>query len=542
MIPLMKKVYTIAKTQFLDPKDDDISEILSLVQDIHTENLGITDFNKGTLFLNDDEDEDSVYSFSIPNKGVPRQKLISLISKLFRGVSRWHSPRTMYNAAPPSLQTTIAVKFLTALYNPNLALHTASGKSLNTEQKVIKAIARYIGWDINIAGGIFTWGGKATTMYAIKLGLNRCSPKSATQGAKEDIVVISTDAGHPSHISNAEWLGIGSTNVIRLDTDDQMKINLEQLELTLRSCISKGKKIAAIVVSGGTTNDMIVDPIDRVVKLRDLLVQELSLEYSPLVHVDAVVGFPWIFFKDYDFKKNRMEISTHALNRIKKVFNDLKHIHRADSFGIDFHKMGFCPYVSSVFMLKDSRTFSEKRKDLFNWPFFYSMENSRSADGPNTAFIALNTLGIEGFQTIIAHLTEVAVHLSELLDASDDFELINTTSQGTASLFLPNVPKNIRFANTETEVKIRNEYASVFIKRLGSLGNPYYIDKIPSDATGSQKIPFTSLKTYTISPHSTKQNNLDFIRFLENLKKNIDVDFDFSCKQNNQNEEDHPLK
>jgi L-2,4-diaminobutyrate decarboxylase len=538
----MKKIRTLIETSFLHPKDDDIGDILSLIQDIHSKNLDITDFNKGTLAMSSDENENSVYSFSIPDEGVPKQKLKSLISKLFQGTPRWHSPRTIYNAAPPPLQTTIAVKFLTALYNPNLALHTASGKSLNTEQKVIKAIAKYVGWDEFIAGGIFTWGGKATTMYAIKLGLSRCSPNSSKHGVKDDVVVISTDAGHPSHISDAEWLGIGSSNVIRLGADENMKIDLALLEKTMRSSIVEGKKIAAIIISGGTTNDMIVDPINLVTKLRNSLVEEFSLEYSPLIHVDAVVGFPWLFFKNYNFIKNDMGISEKALNRIKKVLGDLKYIDQADSFGIDFHKMGFCPYISSLFMLKDARTFSEKRKDIFNFPFFYSMENSRPADGPNTAYVALNTLGVQGFQRIIAHLTEMAVDLSELLDKSEEFELINTICQGTASLFLPRVPKGVHFEDRDSEIKVRNEYASTFIERLNKMGNPYYIDKIPSNATGSQQVPFTSLKTFTISPFSTKENNKEFIIFLKKLKQEIDVDFNFHDKKIILQEEKHPLK
>lgn len=96
---------------FLHPKDDDITNILSIVKDVHDNNLNITDFNKGTLDISDDQDEHSVYSFSIPKEGVSNQKIKSLISNLFQGIPRWHSPRTIYNVAPPPLQTTIATKF-----------------------------------------------------------------------------------------------------------------------------------------------------------------------------------------------------------------------------------------------------------------------------------------------------------------------------------------------------------------------------------------------------------------------------------------------
>ena len=42
---------------------------------------------------------------------------------------------------------------------------------------------------------------------------------------------------------------------------------------------------------------MTVDPIKEVVKLRDKLVGQLGMNYKPHVHVDSVVGFPWIFLK-----------------------------------------------------------------------------------------------------------------------------------------------------------------------------------------------------------------------------------------------------
>ena len=66
----MKKIKILIEKHFLNPRNDDISDILSLVQDAHTENLNITDFNKSTLAISDDENKNSVYGFSIPNEGV----------------------------------------------------------------------------------------------------------------------------------------------------------------------------------------------------------------------------------------------------------------------------------------------------------------------------------------------------------------------------------------------------------------------------------------------------------------------------------------
>lgn len=538
----MKKIPKKIKDYFYNPESDSISKILSEAGAVHAEIIKMTSLEKGTLKIIDTDDIKAIYDFKIPLTGLSKNKLTTTISGLFQGVARWHSPHTMYNAAPPPLLPTVVTKIITSLYNPNLALHTASGKSLVTEQKVIKSIADYIGWNSEKSGGIFTWGGKATTMYAIKIGLKNCSPNSDVHGVKDDVVVFSTDAGHPSHISDAEWLGIGSANVIRLKTDKNTRVDLREMEKAIREAVNEEKKIATIIVSGGTTNDMAVDPISKIVKLRDRLVAELKLNYVPHIHVDTVVAFPWIFFKDYNFSENSLEVTEGASKRISKIVEDLKHLYKADSFGFDFHKMGFCPYVSSIFMVKNGKTLSSKTENAFNWPFFYSMENSRSADGPNSAYVALNTLGVEGFQILIAHLTETALHLNGLLEQSPDFDVINKIGLGTATLFIPCVPKKVTFENFENEVKVRNEYSMAFINKLTELGNPFYIDKIPSNSTGAAPFPFTSLKTYIMSPYSTKQNNIEFMSFLSQLKREIDQNFNFYPKYSNASEEAHPLR
>lgn len=539
MVKLPKKI----KDLFYNPKTDSILSLVQNIEETHAQILINTDLLKGTLPTDMESDESAIQSFKIPNKGLSKESFAPLISGLFQGVPRWHSSRTMYNVAPSPILPTVTTKAFTSLYNPNLALDTACGKSLLTEQKVIKAIAEYIGWDWQNAGGTFTWGGKATIMYGIKLGLKNCSPNSSVQGVKEDVVVLSTASGHPSHISDAEWLGIGTTNVIRLKTDRDTRVDLSEMRRVFEEKTKEGKKIAAIIVSGGTTNNMVVDPIEEVVELRDRLVRELGLEYTPHIHVDAVVAFPWIFFKDYDFKLNILNIDTEASERISKIIKDLRYLHRADSFGIDFHKMGFCPYISSVFMVKD-RTLLSGQNDLRNWPFIYTIENSRPCDGPNSAYIALNALGVTGFQMLIAHLTEVAVHLQRQIEETGDFDVINKTGLGTSVMFLPRLPKGVSSANLAEEAMIRNSYTASFIEKISKLGNTYYIDKIPGNSTGANAYPLTSLKAYIMSPYSSKESNLEFVSFMVKLKNEIDLKFNFTNKnlESTDKEFAHPLK
>jgi len=523
MIQLPKSI----KELFYNPEDDSISLLVKCIKESHDNILKMTDMSKCVLSSGKDNKDLDYLNFKIPNQGIPNDNFGLMISELFDGVCRWHFPNTMYNVVPLPVIPAVAAKTLTSLYNPNLCLDTASGNVLFVEQSVVGAIAEYIGWDREQAGGTFTWGGKATIMYGIKLGLKNCCPGSSKTGVKDDVVVFSTSSGHPAHTSDADWLGIGTANVLRIKVAKDSRVDLGEMEKSIREKVGEGKKIAAIIISGGNTNSMIVDSIERVADLRDRLARELNLDYVPHLHVDAVVSFPWIFFKDYDFIKNPLNVDSEALRRISEIIMYLKGLYRADSFGIDFHKMGFCPYMSCVFMVKNKKSLYGNR-DVLRWPFFYTIENSRPGDGPNSAYIVLKVLGVTGFQMLIAYLTEMAVHLQNKIEESGEFEIISSDSLGTSVMFIPRLPKGVEMSGSADEAIIRNNYTSKFAKRLADLGYPYYIDQIPDNSSGGCPFPLTSLKAYIVSPFSTIESNLKFVNYLIDSKKEIDLSFDFT--------------
>lgn len=523
MIKLPKEINKL----FYNPKDDSIFSLIDYIRRIHKNILKMTNVSKCVISSEKKEENLDFFNFKISSQGVTGDDIIFSISELFDGICRWNSPNTMYNVVPSPIIPAVAAKTLTSLYNPNLCLDTASGKGILVEQSVIRAIAEYIGWEKEQAGGTFTFGGKATIMYGIKLGLKNCCPNSPETGVKEDVVILSTSTGHPAHTSDADWLGIGTNNVIRIKVSENFRVDLFDMEKTIRNTINKGKKIAAIIISGGNTNNMVVDSIGEVADLRDKLVEELGLDYVPHLHVDAVVSFPWIFFKDYDFLKNPLSIEDEALKRILEIIKYLKNLYRADSFGADFHKMGFSPYMSWVFMVKNKLSLYENH-NASRWPFFYTIENSRPGDGPYSAYISLKALGTNGFRMLIAHLTEVAIHLQNIISKSGEFEVIGADGLGTSIMFIPRLPSNVKIEEDADLPIIRNNYTAYFVKKLKELGNPYYIDQMPNNCSGSYLFPLTSLKAYITSPFSTIESNTGFLNFLINLKREIDTKFDFT--------------
>ena len=304
-----------------------------------------------------------------------------------------------------------------------------------------------VGWNVSKARGIFTFGGKGTNLYAIKIGIKKAIPNVIEDGINsEKIVVFSNEKGHPCHKEVCDWLGLGKKSCKRLPVDKNGQLDVETLEKELRMCLKEKKKIGGIILNGGTTNEIIIDPIKKVVDLRDKLVKEYNLDYIPHIHVDAVIGWAWLFFKYYNFEKNSLNMNREELKKIYSMKEKISQIKYADSFGADFHKTGFCPYISSIFMAKNFNDITglgnktDKGIDNIRFgeysPFEYTLELTRSSIGPVSAYVAFETFGIEGFQKLIYNIFSNSEFIRYYLNSKTNFEVINMETEGIATLFI----------------------------------------------------------------------------------------------------------
>ncbi|NIO39553.1 MAG: aspartate aminotransferase family protein, partial [Burkholderiales bacterium] len=84
-------------------------------------------------------------------------------------------------------------------------------------------------------------------------------------------------------------LGLGERCLLEIPThlDNDMQVPL--LEQRAREVLAQGKKIAAFIVTLGTTDAFGLDDLEAIVAVRDRLVEEFKLGYRPHVHADAVI-------------------------------------------------------------------------------------------------------------------------------------------------------------------------------------------------------------------------------------------------------------
>ena len=497
-------------------------------------------FTKGDLefkyfnYLNDKE---------LNKKSLSVDKVFEDIAFLFQNIPNWGNPGTMLNVIPNVNIASLVVAAYASLFNPNFSQDRYAGLLLTAELEVVKYISDLVDWNWKKSHGLFTFGGKGTNLYATKVALNRAYPKGKAEGyGKNDFFIISSKKGHPCHREVTDWVGIGSDNCIGINCNKKGEMLLKEAEDIICSNIEQGKIFLGFNLTGGSTVEFEIDPIKEVAILRDEIKRKYNLEYSPLIHTDSVIAWVWLFFKHYDFSKNHLNIKIPILDKIKHLAQQVSELEYADSFGVDFHKSGFCPAISSLFIVKDrtdiynlgqSKTLEIEDLQFGNFsPFESSLELSRSSFGAVSALVSLKTFGIEGFQKAIIQLMSCSEFFRTELQKIDFIEVLNEYSNGFATLLIFK-PTEYKTLTLDDILKLPQKDTNV-IKDY-NLNYALYVNELNKQ----QKISFTltasdafnvnntavclgTQKAYPMSLFATKEKIKQIINEMVETKRNFD--------------------
>ena len=367
-----------------------------------------------------------------------------LVSYL-QGMTIFGHPRTQQNVIPPTTIPSLIGVLIASLYNPNITWDEYSHLVALTEVEVVGMTSAMIGYDTEKAGGVFTFGGTGTTLYGVKLGLEKACPGTMQNGTSEDAVVFVSDAGHYCATNIIGWLGIGTNNLVTIPTTYDNEIDLVQLEQATRAALTNGKRIAAIIATLGTTDAFGLDNLEQIAALRDTLVDDFQLDYRPHIHADAVIGWAWSVFNDYSLEENPLGFRPRTVRALAGACRRIRHLSLADSIGIDFHKTGFTPYISSLVLIKDRaeldllKRHPEQMPYLYQFgehrPGMYTLETSRAGTGPLAALANLRLFGEQGLRVILGHIVEMTQLLREHLEGHEGTTVLNRDNFGTVTLF-----------------------------------------------------------------------------------------------------------
>jgi glutamate/tyrosine decarboxylase-like PLP-dependent enzyme len=361
----------------------------------------------------------------------------------------WEIPQSVENVATMPCDPALYGAILGTMANANLVHPEYAEMAVELEHSVVRQIATQVGWNPATAAGIFTQGGTFCNLYGYLLGIRKNLPLAREFGLEHglDYRIINSQGGHYSNTTNLSLLGVNlRRKTIRIRITDDNDMDMADLERQLRACFQLGCVVPTIMLTMGTTDTFAVDRVAPVRDLCERLCEHYEITAKPHLHVDAAVGWPLIFFLDYDFDRNPLEINDSTLAGLHRNTERFRELRHADSFTVDFHKWGYVPYTSSLVMIRDRQDLTALEHDPENFSYFEkdtegqthlhsTIECSRSAVGVFGAAAALAHLGVEGHQILVANSLQNAGYFRHRLAHTPGVMVLAPSNHGPSASF-----------------------------------------------------------------------------------------------------------
>ncbi|GLT19729.1 aspartate aminotransferase family protein [Vibrio zhanjiangensis] len=402
----------------------------------------------------------------------------------------WQDPKAVENVISTPCDPAIHGAMLATIKNPNLVYSEYAGMAVELEKVVVRQIASLVGYDPSCAEGLFTQGGTFCNLYGYLLGLRKTFPKSSTQGiAGRNFCMLNSESGHYSNMTNLSLLGIDmERQVIRIRINRNNQICLDDLERQLETCFRQGVLVPTIMLTCGTTDTFAIDDISSVRKIVERLCRHYEIPRAPHIHVDAAVGWSLLFFLDYDLEFNPLAINKATIKSLRYLKKMLEGLKDADSFTVDFQKWGYVPYTSSLFMVREGTDFDKLQQQASYFSYFEdqlksethlqsTIECSRGAVGVFSAYSALQFLGKEGYQVILAHGLQNANYMREKLERISSCKVLCPSNHGPSVAFRL-YPKQFRAVPEAfyKEIKLEaGKYNKSIINQVSSYHRQHFV-------------------------------------------------------------------
>lgn len=270
---------------------------------------------------------DEIMNIDIPRQGRDAGEVADeLVNKVFRTSLLTQHPRFFSFVASGVSPYSIAGSILSDIYNiNNCGYETAPPISL-IEEKLIRWMGSRAGFGDG-CGGVFTSGGSLSNLT----GMLAARGKKLTEDEYSSGSAYISDQTHSSVKKGLRLMGIRSSNIVIIPSDDNFKMRCDLLENAVKRDIACGKKPFLVVGTLGTTNTGSIDPLEKI--------SEIAKTYDMWMHVDGAFGGSVLFSDIYNHLAAGVE--------------------NADSLSWDTHKWAMQVYSCSCIIARN-------KKDLIN--------------------------------------------------------------------------------------------------------------------------------------------------------------------------------
>jgi len=335
-----------------------------------------------------------------------------------------------------STPASIVGDWLTAVYDPNPQTITGrNDRSAAIEFETIQLLLDLFELPKDFTGGFVT-GATTSNFTCLAVARQWIGKQSGKDFAKDGIaepVRLLSATPHSSVLKSLSMLGVGSNNIIKVDTENEDREAVSVNNLKEKIDELNGQPFI-LISNGGTVNTVDFDDFSAIA--------ELKKHYDFWWHIDAAFG-------------GFAACSPKYKHLVKGWEN-------ADSITVDCHKWLNVPYDSAVFFVKQqhsllqAETFQNSNAPYLGNPFdnFSYMnflpENSRRLRALPTWF-TLNAYGKRGYGEIVENAVERAAQLGAYISGNRHFQLLAPIRLNTVCFNLKDEEKTTDFLSKLNE-------------------------------------------------------------------------------------------
>jgi glutamate/tyrosine decarboxylase-like PLP-dependent enzyme len=440
--------------------------------------------------------------------------------------------KNFVNVHPQPLLNSVVATLLVTLQNPNNISPDVSLPTRQMEEECIEYLKDILGLkngrDGSSIKGTLVFDGTLGNLTALFVAAERNKRDQRRESAlwaprSHEGYLITTKNAHYSVRKCARILGFGDSyirevpvavdeeyisknvgKVLRRNAEELQKFyngesypfslqpQVQDFEEHFRHIDQKKGKIDAVVVTHGTTLTGTIESVDGLIKMRQRL--------SPFfLHVDAATG---------GFAR-----------LIPELKEKMSAIDEADSVIVDPHKLGYVPYPCGAILFRHKEDF-QLMQELNTSPnlekVMPTIEGSRPGTSAASFWIAVKTLGVDGYKKLVSKCLEYARYLATLLD-EHKFQVLHTIDLNTVCFTIKN-------ANSQNKA---NEAIAHLYKRITEEGE-YKINFVSDFCqirvrerhwdNRSQLVEIRAIRAVVTNPFTTESTLENFVEKLAYLR------------------------
>ncbi|WP_249705286.1 pyridoxal phosphate-dependent decarboxylase family protein [Bacillus zhangzhouensis] len=449
----------------------------------------------------------------------------------------YHTKYFFTNILPMASTPGILGMLTAMLVNGNNLWDVYGPAGAEAEVRVVSMMSKLIGYDPNVSGGYTTWGGQGAIFSGLRLAIAKVAPESLRKGVPQNLYAFCSDAAHYSLFKSMEATGLGTDNLIRIKTNKDHSMDMEDLRCQMERVAQNGGIPVYIVATTGTTDAIAIDDVKGVRETAEAIAEKYGLKV-PHIHADSALGGFFAFFNEYDVSKNPLQFSDGVLRMLKEIKVKFQHLSLADTMCFDFQKLGQTPYTSSLFLVKNAADLKRLDLEEQETPYVghrgygeyhtgYTLECSRMGSSISMLSVLL-TFGIEGYQRLLGQFLEVNLAFREALSQEiPQAEVVNDGNVGMATLFRiyldgsPRFKEEISGEATSMEIERNNQLNKMLFEKLGEKRDEMFFGDTTKfllvNAKEGQEFYLSVSKFFVISPYTLPEHIPHIVSYLKDV-------------------------